>query len=234
MVSTLLISKHHRWLNLTSRLSHLAVLQPLLFHKHIYSTNSLLSLVVTERSFMTTLRELVWEGLNFEVVERMEGKDTCDLESFDFFKNAIKSDKTVVRQARMKKDANIDTHDQPRALPQLSPQLSSLLPRSHWILPDCYYQSWRPSNWVVGWKTHCERKTVDEGQRTSRTLPVTQGISPSLCIRRSEENLGDEGCTSWNKATGNSEPKYLRFPFRLPLQCFLYPLPSRCYLLNQK
>lgn len=65
MVSTFLISKHHRWLNLTSRLSHLAVLQPLLFHKHIYSTNSLLSLVVTERSFMTTLRELVWEGSKF-------------------------------------------------------------------------------------------------------------------------------------------------------------------------
>lgn len=48
------------------------------------------------------------KGLNFEVVERMEGKDEYDWESFDAFKRvAIKSDEHVTRLAWLKQEAKV-------------------------------------------------------------------------------------------------------------------------------
>lgn len=127
---------------------------------------------------MTTLRELVWEGSKFWSGWEDGRKGYMRLGVFRLFQKRHQEwQNRVTRQARMKKDVNIDKHDQLRALPQLSPQHSSRLLHSHWILPDCYYHSWRPNNRVVGWKTHCERKTMDEGQRPLPTLPVTQSIS---------------------------------------------------------
>lgn len=233
MVSTLLISKHHRWLNLTSRLSHLAVLQPLLFHKHIYSTNSLLNLVVTERSFMTTLR-IVWEGSKFWSGWEDGRKGYMRLGVFRLFQ---KRHQEWQNSGSSGSNEEGREHRYARSAQGTSPIVpSTFFPPSPLPLDTAWLLLPVLATLQLSGRMENPPRKKNSGRGTTNVAyPASySGHIAKLCIRRSEENLGDEGCASWNKATGKSEPKYLRFPFRLPLQCFLYPLPSRCYLLNQK
>lgn len=158
----------------------------------------------------------------------MEGKDTCDWESFDFFKNAIKSDKTewLVRLEWRRTWTLISTISSEH-FPNcpLNILLAFRTPTGY-CLTATTIPGGPTTEWLDGKPTVKEKQWMRDNGPCLRFQSL-RAYRRSLRIRRSEENLGDEGRT-WNKGTGKMSqniyvfhsncPTIVSIPTAIPMQ----------------